>query len=258
MAKRKRSSYSGRRAKRPRLYRRKRVWRSYKKRVKKALFGIAETKRYQSPLVYPYYLGVVNQPERLQMITTGLLQPIQQGDKSFQREGSSIFLRGIKFTLQIFGENKSVQNHRLVLFWHPQRSSTLSITSSPELNYLGFPSLLLSGASHDSVNHFLVPYDPKRVKVVKSWNFQTYPAGSNPISIVGGEDNNEPYNSISNKFFRRYVKLNRKITYDEDDATEPVQYTKGWQLYLGYIWDGAYSDETNQVTLSYTLYYKDF
>lgn len=243
MAYKRKRSGGGRRPKRPRLYRKKRKWSSYKKRVKSALFGIAETKRYQSPFVDPYYLGSINQPERKQMVTCGLLQTLVQGDKSFQREGSSVFLRGIKFTLGIGGALANSHRHRIVLFWHNSRFDTRSVTGTPELRYNAFPSFLLGGFNNDTYNHFYVPYDPKRVKIVKSWNFMTY---AQPAA-----------EAKQNKLFKRYVKLSRKIQYDEDDSSAESIYTKGWQLYLGYIWDGP-DAETSDVGFQYTLYYKDF
>jgi len=252
---------SRRRRKRRRTAKPRSTWTVKKKMVKQAIMGIAETRRYRNPFVTDLLTKKI-------LYINGPLQDIEQGDQDYQREGSSIFLRGIKLHLQVWprtdhslGINCTGIEYNCVLLalWLPENISTQSV-GSPVWTSITDPQIVLPQGATALANTdervLLGPYECKNIKVVWKKRFKVAPY---PLAtILDGETSYAPARV---KYITKYLKFGRKIQF-LDHGNAVSAFTKWKNLYFAVYYDTVQDSfgpgpDVN-FALDTTVYWKDF
>lgn len=135
----------------------------------------------------------------------GFFGAIAQGTGDGNRIGNALFARGININLAFAGNTSAITNYlRIIIF---QAKKTMATNVQPSVTGTFVQSVLSNNGS--SVLQWLQPVDTDRFDVLldkKMW-FRNQPVDGNSSTVIS-----------NTKFFNKFIKINRKMQWDDSNV----------------------------------------
>lgn len=218
-------------------YRKKRSMGSIKKMIRSEVLRSQETKEvsYNYSIVAGASFGSISYGATAAL--SGLFGAIAQGSTNSTRIGNSIYARGVNINMAFQNASADVTNQLRILLVQPHKG--MASPYQPNLVSTFIQSVLSGNPS--GATQWLSPVDTNRWQVLLD---KTYYLKNTAV------DGNTGSSAVSTRFLRKFIKINKKIQWDESNVINN-------DVYLIGISDSAAIPNPGAVGGFVKVYYKD-